>query len=84
MLQHKMLFHGAITTVEGISGAATGAYIGTLIGTAFAPGVGTIAGAIVSLIVGVAIPAFGNSIYDNSVKRGQGDGLGDHIQDNVW
>ena len=78
------LVHGAVTTVEGISGAATGAYIGALIGAALAPGVGTIAGAIVGLIVGVAIPAFGNGFYDNNVKRGQGDGLWDHIRNNVW
>lgn len=70
--------------MEGISGAATGAYIGALIGAALAPGVGTIAGAIVGLIVGVAIPAFGNGFYDNNVKRGQGDGLWDHIRNNVW
>lgn len=78
------LVHGAFTTVGGFGGAVAGAYTGTLIGTAFAPGVGTIAGAIIGLIVGVAIPAVGNGFYDNTVERGQGDGLRDHIRDNVW
>lgn len=78
------LVHGAFTTVGGFGGAVAGAYIGTLIGTAAAPGVGTIAGAIVGLIVGVAIPAVGNGFYDNTVKRDQGDGLWDHIRNNVW
>lgn len=77
------LVHGAFTTVGGISGAATGAYIGAIAGSAV-PGIGTVAGAIVGLIVGVAIPAFGNGIYDTAVKRGQGDGLGGHIRNNVW
>lgn len=73
------LVHGVITTLGGVTGAAVGAIVGSII-----PGPGTVAGAIVGLIGGVALPAMINGFYDNTVKRGQGDDLSDHIRDNVW
>lgn len=78
------LVHGAITTFGGIAGASTGAGVGAIVGSIIAPGAGTAAGAIIGLIGGVALPALANGFYDNTVKRGQGDDLSDHIWNNVW
>ena len=66
--------HGLITASGGVIGAEVGAARGT----------GTIVGAGIGLVVGYLGTVAGNTFYDNSVNRRNGDDMWGHIKDNLW
>ena len=49
-----------------------------------APGPGTIVGSGIGLVVGYLGTVAGNTFYDNSVNRRNGDDMWGHIKDNLW
>lgn len=74
--------HGVISTTTGIAGAAAGAAIGAAAGSVV-PGAGTAVGAVAGFLAGWVLGGVSNGLYDYSQKRGNGDTVGDHIQDNL-
>lgn len=75
--------HGLITASGGVIGAAVGAAAGAFVGL-IVPGLGTIVGAGIGLVVGYLGAVAGNTFYDNSVNRRNGDDMWGHIKDNLW
>ena len=75
--------HGLITATTGFAGASSGAAAGAFVGS-IVPGLGTIVGAGIGLAVGYLGAVAGNALYDNSVNRGNGDDMWDHMRDNLW
>ena len=75
--------HGLITASGGVIGAAVGAAAGAFVGS-IVPGPGRIVGAGIGLVVGYLGTVAGNTFYDNSVNRRNGDDMWGHIKDNLW